>query len=97
MMADNIEHVISYWVMFQKFHSATLGAFAVVSHWAPYLFLAGFAGSLADRFDIRRLIQMSLLLFLSVSVAWGVMFMTDTLTVPRAMALLVIHGLAGVL
>jgi hypothetical protein len=21
MMADNIEHVISYWVMFQKFHS----------------------------------------------------------------------------
>ena len=21
MMADNIEHVISYWVMFEKFHS----------------------------------------------------------------------------
>jgi hypothetical protein len=29
MMADNIEHVISYWVMFQKFHSPALGAFAV--------------------------------------------------------------------
>jgi hypothetical protein len=26
MMADNIEHVISYWVMFQKFHSPALGA-----------------------------------------------------------------------
>ena len=25
MMADNIEHVISYWVAFQKFHSAALG------------------------------------------------------------------------
>jgi hypothetical protein len=24
MMADNIEHVISYWVMFQAFHSAAL-------------------------------------------------------------------------
>ncbi len=30
MMADNIEHVITYWVMFQKFHSAALGGFAVV-------------------------------------------------------------------
>jgi len=32
MMADNVEHVISYWVMFQKFHSPALGGFAVVSH-----------------------------------------------------------------
>ena len=37
MMADNIEHVISYWVAFQKFHSPALGGFAVVSHWLPYL------------------------------------------------------------
>ena len=29
MMADNIEHVISYWVAFQKFHSPALGGFAV--------------------------------------------------------------------
>ena len=43
-MADNIEHVISYWVMFQKFHSPALGGFAVVSHWVPYLFLAGLHG-----------------------------------------------------
>ena len=26
-MADNIEHVISYWVMFQAFHSRALGGF----------------------------------------------------------------------
>lgn len=32
MMADNIEHVISYWVAFQKFKSPALGGFAVVSH-----------------------------------------------------------------
>ena len=31
MMADNIEHVISYWVIFQKFHSPALGGFAVIS------------------------------------------------------------------
>jgi len=33
MMADNVEHVISYWVIFQKFHSPALGGFAVISHW----------------------------------------------------------------
>jgi len=47
MMADNIEHVISYWVLFQRFHSPALGGFAVISHWVPYLFLAGFSGGLA--------------------------------------------------
>ena len=29
MMADNVEHVISYWVAFQKFKSPALGGFAV--------------------------------------------------------------------
>lgn len=97
MMADNIEHVISYWVMFQKFHSPALGAFAVVSHWVPYLFLAAFSGRLADRFDIRRLIQIGMLLYIGVSISWGIMFMTDSTAVWKAMLLLVIHGLAGVL
>ena len=58
MMADNIEHVISYWVVFQKFHSPALGGFAVVSHWLPFLMFSVAAGALADRFDPRRLIQM---------------------------------------
>ena len=31
MMADNVEHVMSYWIAFQKFHSPALGGFAVVS------------------------------------------------------------------
>jgi MFS family permease len=97
MMADNIEHVISYWVMFQKFHSPALGAFAVVSHWVPYLLFAGFTGRLADRFDIRRLIQTGMLLYIGVSISWGIMFLTDTASPWKAMVLLVIHGLAGVL
>jgi MFS family permease len=97
MMADNIEHVISYKVMFDRFHSPALGGFAVISHWIPYLLLAGFTGGLADRFDIRRLIQIGMLLFISVSVTWGVMFSTDSVTLGMAMLLLVIHGLAGVI
>jgi MFS family permease len=96
MMADNIEHVISYWLMFQKFHSAALGGFAVVSHWLPYLVFSVAVGALNDRFDSRRLIQMGGALFLFVSVAWGYLFLSDTLQMWHAMVLLVLHGCAGV-
>src|SRR3546814_2531911 len=49
MMADSIEHVISYWGIFQKFHSPALGGFAVISHWLPYLLFSVGSGALADR------------------------------------------------
>jgi MFS family permease len=96
MMADNIEHVISYWLMFQKFHSAALAGFAVVAHWLPYLAFSVAVGALNDRFDSRRLIQIGGGLFLFVSTAWGYLFLTDTLEMWHAMVLLVLHGLAGV-
>jgi MFS family permease len=92
MLADSIEHVISYWVVFQKFHSPALGGFAVVSHWLPFLIFSVPVGGLADRRDPRRLIQLGMLLFMFVSVAWATLFVTDTLQMWHAMALLVIHG-----
>jgi MFS family permease len=97
MMGDNIEHVISYWIVFQRFQSPALGGFAVISHWVPYLLFAAYSGSLADRFDVRRLIQIGLAVMLGVSVAWGLMFMTDSTTQWKAMVLLVLHGLSGVI
>ncbi len=95
-MADNVEHVISYWVAFQKFKSPTLGGFAVISHWLPFLLFSVGVGALNDRFDSRRLIQIGGALFALVSLGWGYFFVTDTLTIPIAMALLVLHGFAGV-
>jgi MFS family permease len=97
MMADSVEHVISYWMMFQKFHSPALGGFAVLSHWLPFLFFSVYAGALADRFDTRRLTQLGMLMFIVASLGWGILFLTDTLEVWNAMLLLVIHGFAGVL
>jgi MFS family permease len=97
MMADNIEHVISYWVAFQKFHSPALGGFAVVSHWLPYLLFSVAAGALNDRFDSRRIIQIGVAMFMGVSIGWGYFFLTDTLQMWHAMVLLVVHGCAGVL
>ena len=97
MMADNIEHVISYWIIYQKFHSPALAGFAVIAHWLPFLLFSIYSGALADRFDPRRIIQISMLLFGLVSLGWGLLFFTDTLEMWHAAALLVVHGLAGVL
>jgi MFS family permease len=96
MTADNIEHVISYWVMFQVFHSPALAGFAVISHWVPFLLFSLHAGVLADRYDCRKLIQVSQALFTIASVAWGWLFLTGTLQMWHAVVILVIHGAAGV-
>ncbi len=97
MMADNIEHVISYWMLFQKFHSPSLAGFAIVSHWLPFLLFSVASGALADRVDPRRLIQCGMGLFIVASLAWGYFFFTGTLQMWQAMVILVIHGCAGVL
>jgi MFS family permease len=97
MMADNIEHVISYWVVFQKFHSPALGGFAIVSHWLPFLLFSVASGALADRFDSRRVIQAGMGLFIVASLAWGYFFVTNSLQMWQAMVILVVHGCAGVL
>jgi MFS family permease len=97
MTADFCEHVISYWVIFKQFQSTWLGGFAVISHWLPFLLLSIPSGALSDRFDTRRVIQIAMLVFACVSIAWGVLFLTGKLQMWHACVLLVVHGLAGVL
>ena len=97
MMADNIEHVISYWLLYQKFHSPTLAGFAVLVHWTPFLLFSVYFGAMADRYDCRKVIQVAQLMYMGVSAAWAVLFWTDTIEVWHACVLLTIHGMAGVL
>ena len=97
MMADNVEHVISYYVAFDKFHATALAGFAVISHWVPFLLGSVAVGALNDRYDSRRLIQIGMTIFMLVSAGWGYLFLTDTLQIWSACALLVLHGCAGVL
>jgi MFS family permease len=84
-------------VVWQKFHSPALTGFEVISHWLPFLLFSPYFGALADRYDCRKLIQGSQVLFMAVSLAWGVLFATGTLTVWNACVLLVLHGIAGAL
>jgi MFS family permease len=97
MMADNIEHVISYWLLYQKFQSPVLAGFAVLVHWTPFLLFSVYFGAMADRYDCRKVIQIAQLMFMGVSAAWAVLFYTDAIEVWHACVLLVIHGVAGVL
>jgi MFS family permease len=96
MTAESVEHVVSYWVIFETFHSPTLAGFAVISHWVPFLLLSVWAGALADRRDCRRLIQVAQGLLMLGSLAWGALFLTGTLRAWHAAVLLCLHGLAGV-
>lgn len=97
MMADFVEHVITYWVLWEKFESQWLNGFATFSHWIPFLLFSFWAGLLADRFDPRRVIQAGMALFMLVSFCWGLLFYFDVLEMWHAMVLLVLHGFAGVL
>src|SRR5258705_8028303 len=97
MMGDNVEHVISYWVIFQTFHSPTLAGFAVISHWTPFLVLGVWFGGLADRYDCRKIIVASQIAFIAASLAWALLFLTGTLQTWHAVVLLIVHGLAGAL
>src|SRR5215510_8930867 len=97
MMADNIEHVVSYWLLFQKFHSPTLAGFAEISHWTPFLLLSVYFGGVADRHDCRKVIQVAQIMFMVVSASWAVLFFTGAIQVWHAGTILIIHGIAGVM
>src|SRR3954469_11978061 len=79
MTGDHVEHAITYFVMWQLFHSPLLAGFAVVSHWLPHLLFGVFFGSLADRFDCRRIVQVAQGLFITASLGWGILIATDSL------------------
>ena len=97
MMGDNIEHVITYWVLWEVFASPWLVGFQVISHWLPFLLFSVLFGGLAEKYDCRRIIQIAQGLFAVVSLSWGLLFLTGTLEMWSACVLLVLHGCAGAL
>jgi len=97
MMGDNIEHVITYWMLWQLFASPWLVGFQVISHWLPFLLFSVLFGGLAEKYDCRRIIQIAQGLFAFVSLSWGLLFLTGTLEMWSACVLLVLHGMAGAL
>lgn len=97
MGADHVEHAITYWVLWQAFHSPLLAGFAVISHWLPHLLFGVTFGSLADRYDCRRLVQVAQALFILASVGWAVVIVTGTLEPWNAVILLLLHGFASAL
>jgi len=97
MAGDHVEHVISYWVIWQLFHSPLLAGFAVISHWLPNLLFGVIFGGLADRYDCRRLVQLAQSMFMLASLGWGVLIVTNGLQPWNCVLLLLLHGFASAL
>jgi MFS family permease len=97
MAADNVEHVIGYWVIWQLTHSPFWLGYAVVAHWLPFTLFSFYSGSLADRSDCRRLIQISQGLYVLASFGWGFLYLTGSLQIWHMAILLIFHGVAGLL
>ena len=97
MGADHVEHAITYWVIWQAFHSPLLAGFAVISHWLPHLLFGVIFGGLADRYDCRRIVQVAQGLFMLASLGWAIVIITGTLQPWNAVLLLSLHGLASAL
>jgi len=96
MAADNIEHVMGYWLIWEISHSPFWLGYAVFTHWIPFVLFSAVAGTLADRVDSRVMIQVSQVLYMSCSLAWGVLALTGHLELWHVAIILVVHGLAGV-
>ncbi|OFW36319.1 MAG: hypothetical protein A3F70_19410 [Acidobacteria bacterium RIFCSPLOWO2_12_FULL_67_14] len=69
----------------------------VISHWVPFLLFSFHTGALADRYECRKLIQISQALYVVASASWGLLFLFDALQMWHAVVILLIHGAAGVL
>lgn len=95
--ADNVEHVIGYWVIWQLTHSPFWLGYAVVAHWLPFTLFSLHAGSLADRVNSRHLIQLSQLLFVVASLGWGILYLTGRLEIWHVAIFLLFHGFAGLI
>jgi MFS family permease len=97
MVADGVEHVIGYWLLWELTHSPFWLGYAVFAHWLPFLFCSLHAGAWADRFDNRRLLQASQALYVFCSAALGLLAITGQLQLWHMVVLLLVHGFAGVL
>jgi MFS family permease len=95
MAGDNMEHVITYFAMYQAFHNPALAGYAVISHWMPVLLFGFYAGALADRFDCRRLIQTSTAMNVLAQLGWGTLLVTHQLEQWHAVIFLTMHGIAA--
>ena len=97
MVADNIEHVIGYWLIWELTHSTFWLGYAIIAHWLPFTLFSLHSGSLADRFDCRWLIQVSQGLYITASLGWGLLYLTGQLRVWQVAILLVFHGVGGLI
>jgi len=96
MIGDNIEHVIGYWLLWQLTYSPFWLGYAVFAHWFPFIIFSLHSGAWADRFDNRRLLQVSQGLYVFCSGTLGLLAVTGQLQLWHMIVILLVHGFSGV-
>jgi MFS family permease len=96
MIGDNIEHVIGYWLLWELTHSPFWLGYAVFAHWFPFIIFSLHSGAWADRFDNRRLLQVSQALYVFCSGTLGLLAVTGQLQLWHMIVILLVHGFSGV-
>lgn len=96
MIGDNTEHVIGYWLLWELTHSPFWLGYAVFAHWFPFIIFSLHSGAWADRFDNRRLLQVSQALYVFCSGTLGLLAVTGQLQLWHMIVILLVHGFSGV-
>jgi MFS family permease len=97
MFADNVEHVIGYWLLWELTHSPFWLGYAVFAHWFPFLLFSLHAGAWADRFNNRHLLQITQACYVVSSGGLGLLAVTGQLQLWHMIVLLLVHGFSGVI
>jgi MFS family permease len=95
---DGMENVIRSFLVVQLVGLADapfwLGM-TVLAHWLPFTLFSLYGGTLADRYDERKVQIVSQVLLLVAAIAVAVATLTSVVTVQIICVLLLVHGFAG--
>jgi hypothetical protein len=97
MLADNIEHVVGYWLLWELTHSPFWLGYALFAHWFPFVLVSLHAGAWADRFDNRRLLQVTQVFYVMCSGGIGILYVMGQLQLWHMIVILLLHGFSGVI
>lgn len=96
-IADNMDTVIRTWVVWELTHSPVWLGLMVFCHWIPTTLLAPLSGVLADRYDNRKIVLFSEVLYVLSSLGMGILTLAGVVQAWHIAALLLLHGLSGAL
>jgi MFS family permease len=93
-MENVIRNVLVFQIVGREAAPFWLGAM-VFAHWVPFTFFSLYGGTLADRYDGRRVQIVSQLVLFAAAIGTAIATLTNVVSVWWLFGLLLVHGFAG--